>query len=103
MINLNDHVIVWSLLLASDLSDIIYFTVCLNGLMLIHTLNGKNSISYTLHAGNLSQYSTERNTQSNASETIRETSIFLIDEDIVQSIIKGGKEAPCLREFIKKV
>ena len=60
--------------MASDLSDIIYFTVCLNGLILIDTLNGKNSISYTLHAGNLSLYSTERNTQSNASETIRETS-----------------------------
>ena len=60
--------------MASDLSDIIYFTVCLNGLMLIDTLNGKNSISYTLHAGNLSLYSIEINTQSKASETICEKS-----------------------------
>ena len=41
--------------------------------MLIGTLNGKNSISYTKSAGNLSLYSSESKTQS-ASETTRETS-----------------------------
>lgn len=41
--------------------------------MLIGTLNGKNSISYTKSAGNLSLYSSQSKTQS-ASETTRETS-----------------------------
>ena len=69
--------IVWSWVLASPHSDmrayIIYFAICWNGLVLIGTLNGKNSISYTKSAGNLSLYSSESKTQS-ASETIRETS-----------------------------
>jgi heme/copper-type cytochrome/quinol oxidase subunit 1 len=50
--------IVWSWLMASPHSDmriyIIYFAICWNGLVLIGTLNGKNSISYTQSAGNLS-------------------------------------------------
>jgi len=69
--------IVWSWVLASPHSDmsahIIYFAICWNGLVLIGTLNGKNSISYTKSAGNLSLYSSESKTQS-ASETTRETS-----------------------------
>lgn len=69
--------VVWSWVSASPLSDmgtyIIYFAVCWNGLVLIGTLNSKNSISYTQSAGNLSLYSSESKTQS-ASETIRETS-----------------------------
>ena len=69
--------VVWSWVLASPCSDIgiyfIYLAICWNGLVLIGTLNGENSISYTQSAGNLSLYSSESNTQS-ASETIRETS-----------------------------
>ena len=69
--------VVWSWVLASPHSDmsayIIYFAVCWNGLVLIGTLNGKNSISYTKSAGNLSLYSLDSKTQS-ASEAIRETS-----------------------------
>jgi len=63
-------------LLASPYSDIralINFAVCLNGLVLLGTLNGKNSISYTQWAGNLSLYSSESKKPS-ASETTRETS-----------------------------
>jgi hypothetical protein len=69
--------VVWSWVLASPRGDawtyIIYFAICWNGLVLIGTLNGKNSISYTQSAGNLSLYSSESKTQS-ASETTRETS-----------------------------
>jgi len=68
--------VVWSWVLASPYSDIrafIYFAVCLNGLVLIGTLNGKNSISYTQWAGNLSLYSSKSKKPS-ASETTRETS-----------------------------
>lgn len=68
--------LVWSWVLASPHSDMRiynYFAVCWNGLVLIGTLNGKNSISYTQSAGNLSLYSSESKTQS-ASETTRETS-----------------------------
>lgn len=68
--------VVWSWFLASphsDMSAYIYFAICWNGLVLIGTLNGKNSISYTQSAGNLSLYLFSSNTQS-ASETTRETS-----------------------------
>lgn len=69
--------VVWSWDLASPHSNmsayIIYFAICLNGLVLIGTLNGENSISYTKWAGNLSLYSLKSKTQS-ASETIRERS-----------------------------
>ena len=69
--------VVWSWILASPHSDmrnsIIYFAIFWNGLVLIGTLNGKNSISYTQSAGNLSLYSSESKRQS-ASETTRETS-----------------------------
>jgi hypothetical protein len=51
---------------------IFYFAVSWNGLVLIGTLNGENSISYTQSAGNLSLCSSESKIQS-ASETIRET------------------------------
>jgi len=68
--------VVWSWILASPHSDMrifINFAVSWNGLVLIGTLNGKNSISYTQSAGNLSLCSLESKIQS-ASETIRETS-----------------------------
>jgi len=69
--------VVWSLFLASPLSDkginLIYFAICWNGLVLIGTLYGKNSISYTQSAGNLSLYLLVSKIQS-ASETTRETS-----------------------------
>jgi len=68
--------VVWSWFLASPGGDIwayIYFAICWNGLVLIGTLKGKNSISYTQSAGNLSLYSLESKIQS-ASETTRETS-----------------------------
>lgn len=72
--------IVWSWILASPHSDmsvyIIYFAICWNGLMLIGTLNGKNSISYTQSADNVSLNSLEDNKHS-VSETTRETSFKL--------------------------
>ena len=71
--------VVWSWILASPISDnriYIYFAICWNGLVLIGTLKGENSISYTQSAGNLSLYSSKSKIQS-ASETIRETSFNL--------------------------
>ena len=67
--------VVWSWVLASPHSDMSAhnFAICWNCLVLIGTLKGKNSISYTQSAGNLFLYSTESNTQS-ASETTRERS-----------------------------
>ena len=69
--------VVWSWILASPHGDmgtyIIYFAICWEGLVLIGTLNGKNSISYTQSAGNLSLYSSNSKIQS-ASETLRKTS-----------------------------
>ena len=57
----------------SDIGNIIYFAICWNSLVLISTLNGKNLISYTQSAENLSLYSLNENKQS-VSETTRETS-----------------------------
>lgn len=68
--------VVWSWVLASPLSDLrfyIYLAVSWNGLVLIGTLNGENSISYTKSAGNLSLCPSKSKIQS-ASETIRDTS-----------------------------
>ena len=68
--------VVWSWILASphsDMRNIINFAICWNGLVLMSTLNGKNLISYTQSAGNLSLGSSKSKTQS-ASETTRETS-----------------------------
>lgn len=67
--------VVWSWILASPHSDMSdhNFAICWNGLVLIGTYNGKNPISYTQSAGNLSLYSPKSKTQS-ASETTRETS-----------------------------
>ena len=68
--------VVWSWNLASphsDMRNIINFAICWNGLVLMGTLYGKNFISYTQSAGNLSLYFSESKTQS-ASETTRETS-----------------------------
>ena len=86
--------VVWSWILASPYSDmrnIINFTICWNGLVLMGTLYGKNPISYTQSAGNLSLYSSfcylllpvlhsksnntwQENKIQSASETTRETS-----------------------------
>ena len=69
--------IVWSwVMMASPYSDIrtkINFAICWNSLVLISTLNGKNLISYTRSADNLSLYSLNEDKQS-VSETTRETS-----------------------------
>lgn len=68
--------LVWSLKMASSYSDIgklINLAICWDSLVLISTLKGKNFISYTKSAGNLSLYSLKDNKQS-ASETTCETS-----------------------------
>ena len=67
--------VVWSWVLASSHGNmwIIYFAICWNGLVLIGTLKGKNPVSYTQSAGNLSLNSLNNDIQS-ASETTRETS-----------------------------
>lgn len=69
--------IVWSWMTMaspySDIGNIIYFAICWNSLVLISTLYGKNLISYTQSADNLSLYSLNDNKQS-VSETTRETS-----------------------------
>jgi len=67
--------VVWSWFLASPHSDMsVYnFAICLNSIMLVSTLNGKNLISATQWAGNLSLYFLKNKIQS-ASETTRETS-----------------------------
>jgi hypothetical protein len=69
--------VVWSWVkMASPYSDIgnkINFAICWNSLVLISTLYGKNLISYTQSADNLSLYFFKDNKQS-VSETIRETS-----------------------------
>lgn len=69
--------IVWSwITMASPYSDIriiINFAICWNSLVLVSTLKGKNLISYTQSADNLSLYSLKDNKQS-VSETTRETS-----------------------------
>ena len=57
----------------SDIGNIINFAICWNSLVLISTLYGKNLISYTQSADNLSLYSLNDNKQS-VSETTRETS-----------------------------
>nr|YP_010722991.1 homing endonuclease [Leptographium procerum]WDW20996.1 homing endonuclease [Leptographium procerum] len=57
----------------SDIGIIINFAICWNSLVLISTLYGKNLISYTQSADNLSLYSFNDNKQS-VSETTRETS-----------------------------
>jgi len=68
--------IVWSCVMASpysDIGNIINLAICWNSLVLISTLKGKNLISYTQSADNLSLYSLKDNKQS-VSETTRETS-----------------------------
>jgi hypothetical protein len=57
----------------SDIGSTINFAICWNSLVLISTLHGKNLISYTQSADNLSLYSLKDNKQS-VSETTRETS-----------------------------
>ena len=57
----------------SDIGSTINFAICWNSLVLISTLYGKNLISYTQSADNLSLYSLNDNKQS-VSETTRETS-----------------------------
>lgn len=57
----------------SDIGNIINFAICWDSLVLICTLHGKNLISYTQSADNLSLYFLKNNKQS-VSETTRETS-----------------------------
>lgn len=59
----------------SDIGNIINFAICWNSLVLISTLYGKNLISYTQSADNLSLHSLNDSKQS-VSETTRETSFF---------------------------
>ena len=70
--------IVWSwVTMASPYSDIgntINIAICWNSLVLMSTLYGKNLISYTRSADNLSLYSIKDNKQS-VSETTRDTSL----------------------------
>ena len=86
--------VVWSWFLASPLSDkginLIYFAICWNGLALIGTLYGKNPISYTQSAGNLSLYLLESKIQS-ASETTRETSFNFLAFRLYYKILFGNK------------
>lgn len=86
--------VVWSWVLASPYSDIgiylIYLAICWNGLVLIDTLKGENSISYTQSAGNLSLYSLESNIQS-ASETTRETSFNMSSFRQYYNILFGNE------------
>jgi Cytochrome C and Quinol oxidase polypeptide I/LAGLIDADG endonuclease len=67
--------VVWSWFMASPYSNIsvYYFAICLNSFMLISTLKGKNLISTTRWANNLSLYFLINKIQS-VSETTRETS-----------------------------
>lgn len=68
--------IVWSFVMMaspySDIRNIINIAICWNSLTLISTLYGKNLISYTQSADNLSLYSTTDNKQ-RVSETTRDT------------------------------
>ena len=74
--------IVWSRImvasLSSDIGSIINFAICWNSLVLISTLYGKNLISYTQLADNLSLYFLNDDKQS-VSETTRETSFNFSD------------------------
>lgn len=67
--------VVWSWFMASSYSNIsiYYFAICLDSFMLISTLNGKNLISTTQWANNLSLYFLRNKIQS-VSETTCETS-----------------------------
>lgn len=67
----------------SDIRNIINFAICWNSLVLISTLYGKNLISYTQSADNLSLYSVaeastsvKKDNKQSVSETTRETSFF---------------------------
>ena len=85
--------IVWSwVTMASPYSDIgitINFAICWNSLVLISTLYGKNLISYTQSADNLSLYSLKDNKQS-VSETTRETSLkFSTFHDYYNTLFKN--------------
>ena len=86
--------IVWSyLLMASlhgDVGNIINFAICWNSLVLISTLYGKNLISYTQSADNLSLYSLNDNKQS-VSETTRETSLKFSAFHIYYNILFKNK------------
>ena len=69
--------IVWSCVMASPygvIRNLINLAICWNSLVLISTLYGKNLISYTQSADNLSLYSLNDNKQS-VSETTRKTSL----------------------------
>jgi hypothetical protein len=86
--------IVWSWILASSHSHmriyISYFAICWNGLVLIGTLNGENSISYTQSAGNLSLSSLKSKTQS-ASTTICEASFNFLSFRMYYNKLFGMK------------
>ena len=99
--------VVWSWVLASPHSDmsayIIYFAICWNGLVLIGTLNGKNSISYTKSAGNLSPYSSVRRSKTqSASETIRETSFNFLAFRLYYNTLFGNDAQHLSNNWLRK-
>ena len=68
--------IVWSCVMASpygDIRNLINLAICWNSLVLISTLNGKNLISYTQSADNMS-LDLLKDSKHSVSETTRETS-----------------------------
>lgn len=54
----------------SDIRNIINFAICWNSLVLISTLHGKNLISYTQSADNLSLYSLKNNKPNRVSQRL---------------------------------
>lgn len=70
--------IVWSWVMMaspySDIGNIVNFAICWNSLVLISTLYGKNLISYTQSADNLSLLHSLNDSKQSVSETTRETS-----------------------------
>jgi len=89
--------VVWSWVMMaspySDIGNIINFAICWNSLVLISTLYGKNLISYTQSADNLSLYSLKDNKQS-VSETTRETSFKFSAFHAYYNTIFKNKDLP---------
>ena len=86
--------VVWSWFMASPYSNIsvYFFAICLDSFMLISTLNGKNLISTTQWANNLSLYFFKNKIQS-VSETTCETSFnFLLFRTYYYKLFNSNSE-----------
>jgi len=59
-----------------------YFAICWNGLVLIGTLNGKNSVNYTRSAGKANILTQSSRGYWSASETIRKTSLIKTGQEL---------------------